>query len=94
MSIYGFLNQFNNLIINPIIILLFALSFVYVLYGIVKFLSSDVSDAATRKSAKDAVLWGLVGMLIMFSVYGLIKVVMATFGISPNEVRYINGKIN
>lgn len=81
MTIVPFLNKVNDLILNPLILLVFALSFVYFLYGIVKFLSTDSADK-TRDESRNAILWGLVGMAIMFSVYGLIHFVLATFGIS------------
>lgn len=63
-----------------------AVSFVYFLYGVVKFLSRDLGDAKVRDEARQAILWGMVGMLIMFSVYGLINFVLYTFGVSPNEL--------
>jgi len=83
----SFLNRVNDLILNPIILLLFALSFVYFVYGIVKFLRSDADDKGTnRTEARSSILWGLVGMLIMFSVYGIIKFVLASFGIENADI--------
>ncbi|MBI4155779.1 MAG: hypothetical protein HY507_00925 [Candidatus Zambryskibacteria bacterium] len=85
MTIVGFLDKVNNLILNPVILLLFGLSFVYFLYGIVKFLKSDADDkSVSRIEARKSILWGMVGMLIMFSVYGIIKFVLASFGITPS----------
>jgi len=88
MTIIPFLNKFNRLILNPLIILLFTLATVYFIYGIVKFLSLQEGDPA-RKEAKNALLWGMFGMLIMFSVYGLIRFVLATFGVSGDPTGYI-----
>ena len=87
MTIAPFLDRVNNLILNPIILLLFGLSFVYFLYGIVKFLQSDADDKSiSRIEARKSILWGMVGMLIMFSVYGVIKFVLATFGVTPADI--------
>ena len=88
LTIVPFLNRVNNLILNPLILLLFAISFVYFIYGIVKFLSVD-ADNKDRDSSKDAILWGIVGMLIMFSVYGLIRFTLATFGVDKSQVKYL-----
>ena len=61
-----------------------ALAFLYFLYGIVKFLKSDAGDkGTTRQEARSSILWGIVGIVIMFSVYGLIHFVLYTFGVSP-----------
>jgi len=87
MTIVDFLYRVNKFILNPIILLAFSLAFLYFIYGIVKFLSSDASDkSTTRGEARSSILWGLVGMVIMFSVYGLIGFVLSTFGIGPTDI--------
>lgn len=88
MTIIPFLNKVNNLVLNPIILLLFVLSFLYFFYGIAKFLNPNTGET-DKKEARNSILWGLVGMAIMFSVYGIIKFVLGTFGISPSDVQYI-----
>jgi hypothetical protein len=83
MTIIPFLVKVNNLILNPLISLAFGLSFIYFFYGIVKFLSLEAGDKS-RKEAQDAIKWGLVGMVIMFSVFGIIRFVLATFGVTAD----------
>ena len=86
MDITGFLNKFNYYILNPIIALLFGLAFLYFVYGIIRFLSSNVGDKGTQRiESRGAIMWGLVGMFIMFSVYGIINFVLNTFNIIPPE---------
>ena len=90
MTIVPFLSRVNAYILNPIILLLFAVSVIYFIYGIVKFLSTGAEGVdKSRKEAQGAILWGLVGMVIMFSVYGLIRFVLDTFGVEPTT--QING---
>lgn len=93
MTIVPFLNKVNDLILNPIILLLFALAFLYFLYGIVKFVNPGTGEKE-KAEARNGILWGLVGMAIMFSVYGLINFVLATFGIPQSEVKYIDQKLS
>lgn len=81
LTIIPFLHRVNDLILNPLLALAFGLAFVYFTYGVIKFLSVDAADKS-RKEARDAIMWGIIGMIIMFSVFGLIKFVLATFGIS------------
>jgi hypothetical protein len=80
MTITGFLDRFNYYILNPIIILGFALAFVYIIYSVVRFLSKDAADK-DRIESRNAIFWGIFGLFIMFSVYGLIRLVLGTFGI-------------
>ena len=87
MSIVSFLNKLNELVLNPVIKLLFAVSFVYFIFGVIRFLSADASDKGGKRiEARNSILWGIVGMLIMFSVYGIIRFVLATFGINTTDV--------
>ena len=87
MTIIPFLNRVDKLILNPLILLAFAISFVIFIYGVVRFLSVDSGDkGTTRAEARNSILWGIVGMLIMFSVYGIIQFILFSFGISATDV--------
>ncbi len=86
MTIVPFLYRVNDVILNPLLALAFGISFVIFIWGIVKFLMADAGDkGTTRAESRNSILWGMVGMLIMFSVYGIIHFVLATFGISGIE---------
>ena len=81
MDITQFLNKVNAAILNPLIALLFAVATVVFFWGIVKSLNSEGKD---KEEAKNAVLWGLVGMFVMVSVFGIIKLILGTTGVGPN----------
>lgn len=85
LTIIPFLNKVNDLILNPLILLVFAVSVIIFMYGVVRFLSLEDGDKA-KVEARNAIIWGLVGMAIMFSVYGIIKFILATFGISNSDI--------
>lgn len=91
ITIIPFLKRVNAVILNPLILLVFSLAFLYFIYGIVKFLNMEAGDK-NRKEAQDAILYGILGMVIMFSVYGIIRFVLATFGIPENDPSLINAK--
>jgi hypothetical protein len=80
-----FLADLSRVILNPIIGLLFAIAFLVFLIGIFKFISS-ASDGAERDTGKKRIVYGLIGMLIMFSAYGLIRLTLNTFGIQEPDV--------
>lgn len=81
ISIAPFLNDLNRLIINPIILLVFVVAFLISFIGILQFINSAADDTK-RGKAKDKILYGLIGMFIMFSAYGIIHLLLRTFGIS------------
>jgi hypothetical protein len=65
-------------ILNPIIAFLFALALVLFIYGIVEFLWSGDNNEEKRTEGKKHLLWGVVGMFIMFSVYGILHLICNT----------------
>ncbi|MBX4195399.1 hypothetical protein KW796_00335 [Candidatus Parcubacteria bacterium] len=87
MDISSFLDKVNALIINPIIVLLFAIAFLVFFFGIFQFVGS-AGESGERDKGKKKIMYGLIGMFIMFSAYGLIRLVLGTFGI--NAPSYIN----
>ncbi len=76
----AFLGKVVTQIINPIIMLLAAGAFVYFLWGVVKFIRA-AGDDTRRKEAQDGILWGIVGLVVIFGAYGIINVAANTFGL-------------
>ena len=69
-----------NVIINPIIMLLFALATFFFMWGLVVFIAQPDNTEA-RKTGLSHMLWGFVGMLIIVSVYGILGLITGTLGI-------------
>lgn len=66
-------------IINPIIVLGFVIATIVFFYGIVGLISN--SDGAKLEENKKSVFYGVVGLFVMFSVYGILRLVLLTFNI-------------
>lgn len=77
-------NRINDLIVNPLILLVFAAGFTYFMWGLVMFMWNVESDEA-KKTGVNHMLWGLAGMLIMISVWGIIAMINNTLGLSPDN---------
>lgn len=81
------LGRINEHILNPTILLLFAIATVVFLWGLVQFLASAESDDA-RSLGKRKIVYGLIGMFIMMAVLGIIQILLNTFGI-PTDGLFI-----
>ena len=79
-ALNNFLDKVVVQIVNPIILLLAALAFVVFLWGVFEFIA-HAGDEAKRSEGKQAILWGLVGLVIIFGAYGIINLALSTFGI-------------
>ncbi len=79
-SVDSFVSKINELIINPLIIFLFALAVVYFLYGVFEFISKGENEEAKTKG-KSHIIWGIVGIVIMMGVFTILNMIMNTFNI-------------
>ena len=86
-SVDSFVANINRLIINPLIILLFALALMYFLFGVFQFLS-NADNEEKRTTGKKHMVWGVVGLTIMMGVWFILNLVLGTFnitGIDPQK---------
>ena len=79
-----FLNGVNQFILNPLIVLLFFIALIVFLWGLFRFISNAASEEA-RETGKRNIMWGIIGMFIMIAVYGIIKIILGTFGITGGD---------
>jgi hypothetical protein len=84
-SIVTLMQSVNRVIINPLIILLFALATVYFIYGVAQYLLSPDNEEI-RKTSKSHMLWGIIGMFIMVSVFGIMNLILNTLGTSNIKI--------
>jgi len=76
-ALVGCLAQY---IVNPLLLLIFAVGLLVFIFGIIEFLAglSELNDK--KEEGKKHMLWGLVGMFIMASAYAIIKLIATTVG--------------
>lgn len=73
-----FLGKVVTQIINPFILLLSAGAFVIFIWGVFEFIR-DAGDGKKREEGKQALAWGIVGLVIIFGAYGIINLALGTF---------------
>lgn len=74
------MDRFVTYIIDPAILIVFALGFLLFIFGLVEFLWK-LNEGGDNKEGKEHMLWGMVGMLIMVSVFGILQLLDNTFGL-------------
>ena len=80
MSPEDLIDNINEFIVNPLILLLMATATVYFLWGLSMFLA-NAEDTTERSEGKRKIVYGLIGLFIMVSVFGIINLVLGTFGV-------------
>jgi hypothetical protein len=74
---YPLIEKIKTNIVNPIIGLMFALAVVYFLWGVFQLVTKN-DDTTRAEEGRMHILWGLVGMFIMFSVFGIMNLICNT----------------
>jgi len=79
-TVSALISNFKIAVVNPIIGIIFALAFLLFVWGVAVFLM-QADDANAREQGKNHIIYGLIGMFIMVSVYGILSVITGTLGV-------------
>lgn len=74
-------NGFNT-IISILIPAFFGLAVIYFFYGLAKYILAGASDPKAHDAGKQIMIWGLVAIAIMASLYGLINFLQRSLGVN------------
>lgn len=78
VTIDKILKAINKQIINPAIIAIFAVALCVFIFGVVRFIWAKQQGDTYESDGKRHMIWGLVGMFIMASAFGIIQFIANT----------------
>ena len=71
-------------IINTVIVpVIFALAFLVFIWGVFQFVV-NAGDETKRTEGRKFILWGLLGIVVLFSIWGFVNLLLSTLGIMPS----------
>lgn len=72
-------------VINTVVVpLIGALIFLVFIWGVVKyFFLNNEGDSAKLKEGREFIFWGILGMVVFFSVWGFVNLLLSTLNIAP-----------
>ena len=70
-------------ILDIVMELVVALAIIYFFWGLIKFIQA-AGDAKLRAEGQARMLWGIVALFVMFSIYGILTWIGNTVAISPD----------
>lgn len=82
----GIVNIVIKSILNPLVGLLLVLSTVYFIWGMVKYIQA-AGDEKERSEAKNHIIYGLIGLFVIVSMWGLVNLLSNTFLLSNTVPR-------
>ena len=75
------LNFFTCLISQSIIPLLITLSVAFFIWGVGQYML-NANDSTKREEGRKFMVWGIIALFVIVSIWGLIKILTGTFGIN------------
>jgi hypothetical protein len=89
----AFLARVYDVILQPLIGLMFGVAFLIFIWGVVIFIKDRDSDTG-RQTGWRHIGYGILGMVIMISVFGIINIIVGTLGQeSPVDQTKLKGDI-
>ena len=79
MTYEQFLAKVEAQILMPIVTLLTLAAFVVFVWGVVQFIAS-AEDEEKRKTGQQHMIWGIIGLVIMFGANAIIAILKQTVG--------------
>lgn len=83
-----FLNRIGFLL-DSVIGILSSLALLVFIYGLVRFIASaggpSGGDEKGRRDGKKSMLWGIIALFVLFSIWGIIALLQSGFTINPDE---------
>ncbi|MEK7105044.1 MAG: hypothetical protein AAB868_03315 [Patescibacteria group bacterium] len=68
------------IISGSVIPLIITLALAMFIWGVIQYVINDQEEAKKAKG-KEFMIWGIIGLTVMFGVWGLVKIVGTTFNI-------------
>ena len=75
----GIIGAINTVVVPIIGILIFLV----LVWGVVNYFFIHGDDDKKREEGRQFIFWGVLGMVVYFSVWGFVNLALSTLGIAP-----------
>ncbi|KKW41881.1 hypothetical protein A3I46_02255 [Candidatus Kaiserbacteria bacterium RIFCSPLOWO2_02_FULL_54_13] len=76
----GIIGAINTAVVPAI----FAFAFAAFVWGVMRYFFVNGGEEAKRAEGRQFVLWGILAMAVLLSVWGLVNMLLSTLGIAPS----------
>jgi hypothetical protein len=94
----NYINSIINFVNSYVIPLIIAAAIVVLIWGIFKFFVLGGADEEARAKGQSLMIWGVLGLVFILSIYGIVNLVANTIGlnqtgqtITPPQVPTVGG---
>ena len=90
--IEGYYTSISDIINSYLVPLLIALAFATFLWGIYKYFIRDADNETEREKGKTFALYGIIGLVIIFSIWGIVSIFTSTLGLGAANLHPYRGR--
>ncbi len=83
MTFKTFVESLVGVIDSVVVPIIFAIAFLVFIWGTIKYYIIYGGDSSKRAEGREFVFWGLVGLVVAFSVWGILYIMLSTLGLAP-----------
>ena len=76
--------RFANTALNDIVVLLITLAIVMFFWGLTRYMI-NAGDSEARKEAMQNMIYSIIAIFVMVSIWGIIHLLQSTFGVSNTD---------
>lgn len=84
--IAGYANSITGIINGILVPVLISIAFIVFLWGIYMYFIQGAANDEARKKGRIFALYGIIGFVILFSIWGIIQIFMGTLGLTASNV--------
>ena len=84
-ALTGYTSALTEFINTALVPTLVAIAFILFLYGVADAYILHPGDETKLKEGHQYILWGVIGFVVIFSVWGLVNLVASTLGLQGGE---------
>lgn len=78
----GYKTSIIGIINNLVAPVLLAIAFIFFLFGVYRYFILGATNDTERATGRQFILWGIIGFVVIFSLWGLVAIVRSTFGLT------------
>jgi hypothetical protein len=90
-QVQTFLENFILFVNQSIVPLVFAIAFIFFIWGIFTYFIKGSDDEENRKKGGKLMLWGIIGFVVMVSVWGIVNLLAEGLSLNQSEIQNIPG---
>ncbi len=84
-GLYGFISWINGLF-YPIYLLIISISVITIVFYVFKYAVAGGED--DKSKAKTHIIWGVIGLFVMVSIWGLVSILRHTFDLGNGSTPF------